>query len=94
MGSNSNIIIEESPSPANGTLVDTIDSSESMDGSRLSVKSSGSRKKGHKRVPSKERVAVIADIVDGTEQEPLPESNNSNFLYLFNVWPALTEETV
>ena len=49
---------------------------DSMDGSLLSVKSVGSKKKGHRRMASKERKAIIADITEDTDQELIPEGNN------------------
>ena len=54
---------------------------DSMDGSLLSVKSVGSKKKGHRRMASKERKAIIADITEDTDQELIPEGNNYRLLY-------------
>ena len=71
--SNSYVIVEDLPSSGDSTAVDNVETSNSVDSTRLSVK----KKKGHKRVASKERNAIIADIMDGSETEPDIVENKS-----------------
>ena len=74
--SNSSVVVEEVPCSGNNVFVDNVDSSGSVDNTRLSVK----RKKGHKRVGSKSRTVVIADIEDSQVEESAVESGSKNIL--------------
>ena len=68
--SNSYIIVDDLPSTGeNNQTTDIVDSS------RLSIK----KKKGHRRMASKERNAIIADIMDGTDTEPDMSESKSTF---------------